>query len=119
MFDIILIAQQQPQADERDLRGALMQRAAKLTKGLLLTYCCTLVILFWAHFNLFAFQVDSKGDSDIYSTRQFLVELPLWSFRWVTLGIALADFAVRNIYGSLSNVIDCIDEEEIVSLAEE
>lgn len=121
MFDIILTAQQQPQADERerDLRGALMQRAAKLTKGLLLTYCCTLVILFWAHFNLFAFQVDTKGDSDIYSTRQFLVELPLWSFRWVTLGIAILDFAVRNIYGSLSNVIDCIDEEEIVSLAEE
>ncbi|KAI7874762.1 hypothetical protein K492DRAFT_211365 [Lichtheimia hyalospora FSU 10163] len=117
MFDIILTTQQQ-QADEQDLRGALMQRAAKLIKGLLLIYCCTLVVLFWAHFNLFAFQVDTKGDVDIYSTRQFLIELPLWSFRWVTLGIALVDFAVRNIYGSLANIIDCIEDEEIVSLAE-
>lgn len=119
MFDIILTAQQQQEADQQDLRGAFMQRAAKLTKGLLLTYCCTLVILFWAHFNLFAFQVDTKGDTDIYTTRQFLLELPLWSFRWMTLGIALVDFAIRNIYGTLTNIFDCIDEEEIVSLIED
>ena len=105
----------------------LTRRLGKLVKGFLLTYCCSLVVLFWIHFNLFAFRTDVRGQDDtavannseeeIYSSRQFVAEFPLWTFRWVTLGIAVGDFATRGIYGWLARITNCVDDEEVISQA--
>ncbi|KAI7855325.1 hypothetical protein BDC45DRAFT_534573 [Circinella umbellata] len=105
----------------------LTRRLGRLVKGFLLTYCCSLVVLFWIHFNLFAFHTDAQGQDDttiadnneerIYSSRQFVAEFPLWTFRWVTLGIAVGDFATRGIYGWLARITNCVDDEEVISQA--
>ncbi|KAI9475641.1 MAG: hypothetical protein EXX96DRAFT_273161 [Benjaminiella poitrasii] len=94
---------------------SITRRLSKLLKGFLLTYCCSLVILFWIHFNIFAFHVDSKYE---YTSKQFVAELPLWVLRWATLGIAVADFATRGIYRWLSRITNCVDEEVVMSLPE-
>ncbi|KAI9263255.1 hypothetical protein BDA99DRAFT_604919 [Phascolomyces articulosus] len=103
----------------------ITRRLGKLVKGFLLTYCCSLVVLFWIHFNLFAFHIDAQGPEDptmvdhteeeVYSSRQFVAEFPLWTFRWVTLGIAVGDFATRGIYGWLGRITICVDDEEVIS----
>ncbi|CAO3656426.1 unnamed protein product [Mucor fragilis] len=122
MFDIVLLGQDQQdnddelQEDEEQRLNSITRRLSKLLKGFLLTYCCSLVILFWIHFNIFAFHVDSQYE---YTTsKQFVAELPLWTLRWVTLGIAVADFAARGIYRWLTRITNCVDQEDVLSLPE-
>ena len=136
MFDIVLAVQQQEHMDDGNQEHDMMQaavavaqaaqndqridtitrRLGKLVKGFLLTYCCSLVVLFWIHFNLFAFQFDQDPNDELaYNSRQFIAEFPLWTFRWVTLGIAVGDFATRGIYGWLERLTSCVDDEEVIS----
>ncbi len=125
MFDIVLLGQdnQQQQQDEDEdeeeqeqrLNG-ITRRLSKLLKGFLLTYCCSLVVLFWIHFNIFAFHFDSKSD---YNSKQFVAELPLWTLRWVTLGVAVGDFATRGIYRWLTKITNCVDQEDVLSIPEQ
>ncbi|KAI8640539.1 hypothetical protein BD408DRAFT_419707 [Parasitella parasitica] len=122
MFDIVLLGQDQQdndddvQEDEEQRLNSITRRLSKLLKGFLLTYCCSLVILFWIHFNIFAFHVDSQYE---YTTsKQFVAELPLWTLRWVTLGIAVGDFAARGIYRWLTRITNCVDQEDVLSLPE-
>lgn len=123
MFDIVLLGQdnqqenddeEEEQEQEQRLNG-ITRRLSKLLKGFLLTYCCSLVILFWIHFNIFAFQYDSKND---YNSKRFIAELPLWTLRWVTLGVAVGDFATRGIYRWLTKITNCVDQEDVLSLPE-
>lgn len=138
MFDIILAVQHHPEhGQEADIVNAVAavavatnnnarferftRSAGKIIKGFLLTYCCSLVVLFWIHFNLFAFHIDTHpndAEEQTYNSRQFVAELPLWTFRWVTLGVAVGDFASRGIYNWLAQLTNCIDDEEVVSLPE-
>jgi hypothetical protein len=116
MFDIVLLGQDQQQQEEEpvEMIDSITRRLGKLLKGFLLTYCCSLVILFWVHFNIFAFHVDAKYET----SKQFVAELPLWTLRWVTLGIAVVDFAARGIYRWLSRITNCVDQEDVLSLPE-
>lgn len=122
--DIVQAAAVVAAAAQNDARlDGMTRRLGKLVKGFLLTYCCSLVVLFWIHFNLFAFHVDGRVENtndsrEMYSSKQFLAELPLWTLRWVTLGVAVADFAVRGVYGWLTQMTSCIEDEEVVSLPE-
>lgn len=123
MFDIVLLGQDQqdedimvlPEEFQEQRMDGIAKRFSKLLKGFLLTYCCSLVILFWIHFNIFAFHADSQHE---YTSRQFLAELPLWILRWVTLGIAVGDFAARGLYRSLTKMTNCVDKEDVLSLPE-
>lgn len=118
MFDIVLLGQDQQEEDdiqEEENLDSITRRLSKLLKGFLLTYCCSLVILFWVHFNIFAFHVDTQHD---YTSKQFVAELPLWTLRWVTLGVAVGDFASRGIYRWLSKLTYCVDQEDVLSLPE-
>jgi hypothetical protein len=122
MFDIVLLGQDNTnneapvEIDEEQRLDGITRRLSKLLKGFLLTYCCSLVILFWIHFNIFAFHVDSKYE---YTSNQFVAELPLWTLRWVTLGVAVGDFTARGIYRWLSKLTNCVDQEVVLSLPEE
>lgn len=109
MFDIVIMGHHQ---EEEQRSGIISRRLSKLLKNFLLTYCCSLVILFWIHFNIFAFHDNSQ------TTRQFVAELPLWILRWVTLGISVGDFATRGIYRWLSKIADCVDKQDVLSLPE-
>lgn len=121
MFDIVLLGQdnnnnqQDDEQEEEQRLDGITRRLSKLLKGFLLTYCCSLVILFWIHFNIFAFHVDSQYE---YTSKQFVAELPLWTLRWVTLGVAVGDFAARGIYRWLSRLTNCVDQEDVLSLPE-
>lgn len=121
MFDIVLLGQDQQDEDEVQVQqeeenlDSITRRLSKLLKGFLLTYCCSLVILFWVHFNIFAFHVDTQHD---YTSKHFVAELPLWTLRWVTLGVAVGDFASRGIYRWLSKLTYCVDQEDVLSLPE-
>ncbi|KAI8981914.1 hypothetical protein BDF20DRAFT_435866 [Mycotypha africana] len=124
MFDIVLLGQdqQQQQLDDNPINNDniepdnITKRMCKILKGFLLVYCCSLVILFWIHFNIFAFHIDSSQSA--YTSRQFVAELPLWILRWVTLGIAVVDFTARGIYSWLSRYTMRVDEEDVMSLPE-
>jgi hypothetical protein len=109
MFDIVLFGQ-----DEHHDRITQGNRLSKVLKVVLLAYCCSLVVLFWIHFNIFAFHVDTD-----YNSKQFVAELPLWTLRWVTLGVAVADFATRGIYRRLGQLSKSVDEEDVLSLPEQ
>ncbi|CAO3590464.1 unnamed protein product [Absidia cylindrospora] len=50
------------------------------------------------------------------SLNQFLIELPLWMLRWITLGVAVGSVMVKIIYPWLGRVTNCIDHETILSL---
>ncbi|KAI8088274.1 hypothetical protein BDF21DRAFT_450003 [Thamnidium elegans] len=123
MFNIVLLGDQQDTDDDDDdddneqqqQLDSITRRLSKLLKGFLLTYCCSLVILFWIHFNIFAFHVDAHHE---YTSRQFVAELPLWTLRWVTLGVAVADFATRGVYRWLSRITYSVDQEDVLSLPE-
>lgn len=121
MFNIVLLGDQQDaeeddENDEQQMQlDSITTRLSKLLKGFLLTYCCSLVILFWIHFNIFAFHVDAHHE---YTSRQFVAELPLWTLRWVTLGVAVADFATRGVYRWLSRITYSVDQEDVLSLPE-
>lgn len=118
MFNIVLLGDQQDDdelEDEEQRLDSITRRLSKLLKGFLLTYCCSLVILFWIHFNIFAFHVDAQYE---YTSKQFVAELPLWTLRWVTLGVAVGDFATRGIYRWLSKITNCVDQEDVLSLPE-
>ncbi|KAI8874885.1 hypothetical protein K501DRAFT_203770 [Backusella circina FSU 941] len=110
MFDIVLFGQDHDH-EQITTQG---NRLSKALKVILLAYCCSLVVLFWIHFNIFAFHVDSN-----YNSKQFVAELPLWTLRWVTLGVAVADFATRGIYRRLGQLTKSVDEEDVLSLPEE
>ncbi|KAI9314224.1 hypothetical protein BX666DRAFT_1971569 [Dichotomocladium elegans] len=86
----------------------------KIIRGFLLVYCCLLAILVWIHFYLFAFYVVPE---QAYASKRFSAELPLWTFRWITITVAAADFVIRDIYSWLDRIITRIDDEEIISLA--
>ncbi|KAF7722303.1 hypothetical protein EC973_003454 [Apophysomyces ossiformis] len=123
MFDIILAGQDRPvEQDADDVEpdmarfDSMTRRLTRLLKGFLLSYCCSLVVLFWIHFNLFAFHADNSQDIAGYSSKQFVAELPLWTLRWVTLGVAVGDFAVRGVYRWLTRITNCVDEEEVLSI---
>ncbi|KAI9492211.1 hypothetical protein BDB00DRAFT_929919 [Zychaea mexicana] len=121
--DIMQAAVAVAAAAQNDQRiDSITRRLGKLVKGFLLMYCCSLVVLFWIHFNLFAFHIDvrdqdgeEKGLEQAYSSRQFVAEFPLWTFRWITLGIAVGDFATRGIYGWLARITNCVEDEEVIS----
>lgn len=53
------------------------------------------------------------------SLNQFLVELPLWMLRWITLGVAVGSVMVKIIYPWLGRVTNCIDHEVILPMADE
>ncbi|KAI8074854.1 hypothetical protein BC940DRAFT_418 [Gongronella butleri] len=107
-------------------------QAIRFAKQLLVTYCCLLVILFWIHFNLLAFVVMTRPvhqpntpaslspaavlDHRQQLTNEFLLELPLWVLRWVTLGVAVTSVMSKAIYPSLSRWTSCIDHEIVLSL---
>ncbi|KAI7868915.1 hypothetical protein BDF14DRAFT_1789317 [Spinellus fusiger] len=101
--------------NEENTLPVTSHRVGKLIKGMLLFYCCSLVVLFWVHFNVFAFHTD-KSEPQMSTSQQFVAELPLWTLRWVTLGIAVGDFALRGIYEWLGRVTHCITEEEVLTL---
>ncbi|KAI8330190.1 hypothetical protein BC941DRAFT_518283 [Chlamydoabsidia padenii] len=133
-----------PQSDIQETRlGMMTRQGGKLVKRLLVTYCCMLVALFWIHFNLLAFVESSstsssstttlidtttKGSStcsenqklqqqqQYQPTNQFLVELPLWTLRWVTLGVAVGSVMAKVIYPWLGRLTSCIDHETILSI---
>lgn len=115
--------------------GIFTRQCAKLIKRLLVTYCCMLVALFWIHFNLLAFVVTESTDAQKGSAclqdqqqqqqqqspqyqpiNQFLVELPLWTLRWVTLGVAVGSVMVKVVYPWLGRLTSCIDHETILSI---
>ncbi|KAG2195897.1 hypothetical protein INT47_002940 [Mucor saturninus] len=119
MFNIVLLGDGQDEEDievEEQSLDSITRRLSKVVKGFLLVYCCSLVILFWIHFNIFAFHVDAQYE---YTSKQFVAELPLWTLRWVTLGVAVGDFATRGIYRWLSKMTNCVDQEDVLSLPEE
>ncbi|KAI8370697.1 uncharacterized protein BYT42DRAFT_99303 [Radiomyces spectabilis] len=131
MFDIVISGQDRAPAvgdegGEENGPGPRMEgiarRLSRLLKGFLLTYCCSLVVLFWIHFNLFAFHVDTRYEAfnanGEYDSKQFVAELPLWTLRWVTLGVAVGDFAARGIYRWIGRITNCVDEEEVLSLSD-
>ncbi|ORZ03509.1 hypothetical protein BCR43DRAFT_501362 [Syncephalastrum racemosum] len=111
MFDLVMLSQ----ADEPNEFEWVRRRFGPFLKNFLLTYCCALVLLFWIHFNLYAFQVDSTDTVD-FSSRRFLAELPLWTLRWITLGVAVIDFGTRRVYGWLTRIASRVDEEEVISI---
>ncbi|KAI9020769.1 hypothetical protein CLU79DRAFT_755438 [Phycomyces nitens] len=128
MFDLVLIGsdplQDDPQTEEEEEEEEpslprVNRRVGKLVKSMLLFHCCTLVVLFWIHFNLLAFHTDlPQNDPQAYNTRQFLAELPMWTLRWVTLGIAVGDFGLRTIYRWLGRISNCVAEEEVLTSPE-
>ncbi|KAI9306215.1 hypothetical protein BJ944DRAFT_263919 [Cunninghamella echinulata] len=161
----------------------LTRKIGTIAKGFLVSYCCMLVILFWIHFNLFAF-VEPNPSSSFSSTsstslstsvlttassisssstltsppllnkftplskienldssfstsssssspvelllqqqlisikNQFITELPLWTLRWVTLGVAVISVMVKVIYPWISQLTSCIDQEIVLSVPE-
>ncbi|KAI8986326.1 hypothetical protein BDB01DRAFT_604760 [Pilobolus umbonatus] len=129
MFDIVLLGHEQQdrlqeEEEEEEEEGdeernvdmpmqGVTKRVTRLLKGFLLTYCSLLVILFWVHFNLFAFHMDDRHE---FRLKQFLVELPLWILRWVTLGVAVTDFATRGVYRWLCRISSCVEEEDVLSI---
>ncbi|OBZ81979.1 hypothetical protein A0J61_09972 [Choanephora cucurbitarum] len=120
MFDIVLLgqdSQQQEQEEQQQQQQTnISKRLSRLLKGFLLIYCCSLVVLFWIHFNIFAFHIDARFE---YTSKQFVAELPLWTLRWITLGIAVGDFAARGIYRWLGGIANCVDQEDVLSLPED
>ncbi|OAD72896.1 hypothetical protein PHYBLDRAFT_77981 [Phycomyces blakesleeanus NRRL 1555(-)] len=132
MFDLVLIGsdtlqdgvqvegeEEEEEEEEEPNLPTINRRVGKLVKSMLLFHCCTLVVLFWIHFNLLAFHTDSpQNDPQTYNTRQFLAELPMWTLRWVTLGIAVGDFALRSIYRWLGRISNCVAEEEVLTSPE-
>lgn len=112
MFDIVILGQHNQDEEPEEHNTTIARRLGIVLKHFLLTYCCSLVILFWIHFNIFAFHADSQ------TTRQFVAEFPLWILRWVTLGIAVGDFATRGIYRWLTKMANCVDEQDVLSLPE-
>lgn len=120
MFNIVLLGDQsdgdEDEIEEEEQRlDSITKRLSKVLKGFLLTYCCSLVVLFWIHFNIFAFHVDAHHE---YTSKQFVAELPLWTLRWVTLGVAVADFTTRGVYCWLSRITYSVDQEDVLSLPE-
>ncbi|ORX55045.1 hypothetical protein DM01DRAFT_1407093 [Hesseltinella vesiculosa] len=116
---------------------SFQRQCVRFLKQLLVTYCCMLVILFWVHFNLLAFvvmintnsaQATPPHASQVYAstsalldhrqqlTNEFLLELPLWVLRWVTLGVAVTSLMSKAIYPWLTHWTSCIDHEIVLSL---
>ncbi|CAG8621441.1 15544_t:CDS:2 [Funneliformis mosseae] len=76
-------------------------RADGKSKEIILWGSCGVVILFWFHYSLSAFQ-------------EFLHELPLWVLRWITISMAVFDFGLRRIYWQLNKVN--LDDGEVMSI---
>ncbi|OZJ06998.1 hypothetical protein BZG36_00031 [Bifiguratus adelaidae] len=52
------------------------------------------------------------------SMDDFLLELPLWTLRWMTLAFAVFDFSVRRVYRWVARHVYRIDAEEVINLEE-
>lgn len=112
MFDIVL--------GEPVNGAARLTWGAQLLKTGLLLYSSMLVCIFWIHFNLFAFRAEAtEMGTAAFRLKNFLAELPLWGLRWVTLSVAVGEFAVRSLYQWLGKALFRIeDDEEILSIDE-
>ncbi|RUS15003.1 hypothetical protein BC937DRAFT_93043 [Endogone sp. FLAS-F59071] len=49
----------------------------------------------------------------------FMLELPLWALRWVTLGVAVCDFGIRRVYRWVTRWGKRVDVDVVVSVVEE
>ncbi|RCH86381.1 hypothetical protein CU098_005561 [Rhizopus stolonifer] len=112
MFDIVLLPQDEDEDEEDASFNVFFARLCKITKGFLLTHCCSLIVFFWIYFNIFAFHIDSNSE------HMFVAKLPLWILRWVTLGLTVAEFA-KNVYHGLSKIMYGVDQEDVLSLPEQ
>jgi hypothetical protein len=111
MFDIVL-----GEVTQNNGAAVLSWRAQVIKTGLLL-YSSMLVCVFWIHFNLFAVRTEATEiGTAAFRLKNFLAELPLWAVRWVTLGVAVGEFAVRSLYGWLRNALYRVEEDEILSI---
>lgn len=113
MFDIIL-------GDTAEEGGVRLTRGAQLIKTGLLIYTSILVCIFWIHFNLFAFRAEAtEMGTAAFRLKNFLAELPLWGLRWVTLSVAVGEFAVRSLYRWLGKALYRVEDDEILSIDED
>lgn len=113
MFDIIL-------GDTAEEGGVRLTRGAQLIKTGLLIYTSMLVCIFWIHFNLFAFRAEAtEMGTAAFRLKNFLAELPLWGLRWVTLSVAVGEFAVRSLYQWLGKALYRVEDDEILSIDED
>ncbi|KAG0224107.1 hypothetical protein BGW42_005315 [Actinomortierella wolfii] len=77
-------------------------------KQLFLTLCSVFVLWFWFTYNLMAFRVSATEE-------EFMAELPLWTLRWINVGVAIVDLSYRRVYRRLGK---WKIEEELLDISE-
>ncbi|KAF9157733.1 hypothetical protein DFQ26_008419 [Actinomortierella ambigua] len=79
-----------------------------VAKQVFLTLCSVFVLWFWFTYNLMAFRVSATEE-------EFMAELPLWTLRWINVGVAIVDLSYRRVYRRLGK---WKVEEELLDISE-
>ncbi|KAF9977605.1 hypothetical protein BGZ73_005459 [Actinomortierella ambigua] len=82
--------------------------AQPVAKQVFLTLCSVFVLWFWFTYNLMAFRVSATEE-------EFMAELPLWTLRWINVGVAIVDLSYRRVYRRLGK---WKVEEELLDISE-